>query len=69
MKIDISDEFVERMKKYLINEGRELMPIDGFIEESVDLRIESDPFFTGDICVHCDDCMHHKSVDDWKKDR
>jgi hypothetical protein len=69
MQINVTDEFVERMKKYLREEGRYLMPLEGFIEECVDLLIESNPFGIGDICAHCDECMHHKSVEDWKKEQ
>jgi hypothetical protein len=66
MEIYLPDELIERAREHLKKTGYSL-PIDIFIEETVDSRIESHPWFTGDICVHCEECIHRKSVEDWKK--
>ena len=67
MKIDLSDDFIERIRKYLNRQGMFERPIEHFLEEVVDLCIENDPWSYGDICVHNDDCMYHKSVSEWRE--
>jgi len=67
MQIYLPDELSERLKEHLKKIGC-CQPIDMFIEECVDLCIESYPWFTGDICVHNEQCMHWKSVEDWRED-
>ena len=67
MEFFLSDELIERVKEHLkkTQDGR---PMRAFIEEAVDVLIENYPWFPGDICVHCEECMHHKSVEEWKED-
>ena len=67
MEIYLPDELIERAREYLKRLGW-CLPIDIFIEEAVDSHIESWPWGLGDICVHCEECMHRKSVEDWKKE-
>jgi len=67
MEIYLPDELFERVKKHL-KEIKCCQPIDTFIEEAVEHSIESYPWFTGDICVHNENCMHWKSVEDWRKE-
>jgi len=67
MKITLSDGFIKRLRKHLNKIGR-ATPIEMFIEETVDLNIEAYPWGMGDICVHNEECMHWKSVEDWKKE-
>jgi len=67
MEINLPDGLIERVSKHLKEIGWSV-PIDAFIEETVDLRIESYPWGTGDICVHNEQCMHWKSVKDWKEE-
>ena len=67
MQINLSDEFFKRAKEH--NEKNELYAtVEAFIEDTVDSRIENYPWFFGDICVHNENCMHWKSVEDWKKE-
>jgi len=67
MKIDLSDEFLERTRKYI--KGREpYVSVEAFIEDTVDLRMENYPWFVGDICVHNENCMHWKSVEQWREE-
>jgi len=66
MEINLPDELIERAKEHLKNNGY-CQPIDVFIEEAVDSRIESYPWFMSDICVHFEECMHRKSVEEWRK--
>ncbi|MDR0322347.1 MAG: ribbon-helix-helix domain-containing protein [Treponema sp.] len=65
MKINLSDELIERVEKHLKETGSP-QSIEALIEEAADQYVESYPWFVGDICVHNDECMHHKSVEDWK---
>jgi hypothetical protein len=63
----IPDGLVERVTAHLkkINSPQST---EGFIEEAVDNHIEIYPWFTGNICVHSEECMHRKSVEDWRED-
>ena len=45
MKIDFSDDFIERIKQHLKETGN-MQPVDFFIEEAVDKCIENYPWFT-----------------------
>ena len=67
MTINLSDEFIERVSEY-IKKRECYTTVEAFIEDTVDLRMENYPWFTGDICVHNENCMHWKSVEDWRKD-
>jgi len=67
MEIYLPDGLIEKVREHLKNNGY-CQPVDTFIEEAVDLCIESYPWFTGDICVHNENCMHWKSVEEWKKE-
>ena len=67
MTINLSDEFIERVSKY-IKKRECYATVEAFIEDAAVLRMENYPWFTGDICVHNENCMHWKSVEDWRKD-
>jgi hypothetical protein len=67
MKIELPDEFLEQARTY-IKERECYSSIEAFIEDTVYYRMEAYPWFTGDICVHNENCMHWKSVEDWKKE-
>ena len=67
MKIELPDELIKRVKKHL-RKQKLWQTVPSFIEEAVDLHLESYPWFAGDICVHSEKCMHHKSVEKWKEE-
>jgi hypothetical protein len=67
MQITLSEELVKRIREH-IEKVEPYRTVEVFIEDTVDYRIETYPWFTGDICVHNDECMHCKSVEDWKRD-
>ena len=67
MIIDLSDEFLKRVKEHL-KEREGYTSVEAFIEDAVDSRMEVYPWFTGDICVHNENCMHWKSVAAWRKE-
>jgi hypothetical protein len=68
MKIDLSDDFVERLKAYNAEyEGR--ASIASIIEDVVDTHMELWPWSCGDICAHADECMHRKTVEQWKEEQ
>ena len=68
MKIELSNEFIERVRAHLKMLGYG-QSVEAFIEEAADHCIESYPWFIGDICVHNEECMHWKSLGDWKKEQ
>jgi len=68
MEIYLPDELIERVREHLKKNGYGL-PLDIFIEEAVDSCIENYPWGLGDICVHNGECMHWKSVEDWRKEK
>jgi hypothetical protein len=67
MDIYLPDELIERVREHLKKTGL-CQPIDFFIGEAVDLCIENYPWSFGDVCVHNDECMHCKTVEEWKKE-
>jgi len=68
MEIYLPDELVERLREHLKKNGY-CLPVDTFIEEAIDYRIESHPWGFGDICVHNQECMHWKTVGEWNQER
>ena len=67
MKIDLPDEFLERVKKHN-KEHEGYATAEAFIESAVNSTMEAYPWFTGDICVHNENCMHCKSVEAWRRE-
>jgi hypothetical protein len=67
MELNLSEDFIKRIKKHIETE-EPFATVEAFIEDTVDSRIENYPWFFGDICVHNEQCMHWKSVGDWKKE-
>jgi hypothetical protein len=64
MKIDVSDDFMEKLAAYNAeHEGR--ASLSAIIEDAVDAYMGLWPFGTADVCVHADECMHHKTVAEW----
>jgi hypothetical protein len=67
MKIDLSDDFMKRLAAYNEeHEGR--ISLSALIEDVVDHCIESWPWYTGDICVHNEQCMYWKSAEERRKE-
>ena len=67
MRIDLSDDFVKRLKAYNTeHEGR--TSLSAIIEDAVDAYMELWPFGAADVCVHAEDCMHCKTVSEWKEE-
>jgi hypothetical protein len=69
MKIDLSDDFMKRLTAYNAeHEGRTSLSV--LIEDAVDTYMELWPFNAADdVCVHADECMHHKTVAEWGRDK
>ena len=67
MNIYLPTNLVEKIREHL-KKTKCNLPIEVFIEEAVEMRIESYPWFTDDICVHSNECMHRKSVESWRED-
>lgn len=68
MEIKINDELAARFKEHLqkIEMNR---PAEFVIEELIEGYIENWPFNSwADICVYGDECMHHKTVSEWKEE-
>jgi len=68
MIINLPDEFIERAKEH-IRKNELYATVEAFIKDAVTEWIENYPWCHGDICVHFDECMHRKSVEDWKKEK
>ena len=68
MELNLSEDFLKRAKEY-IETKEPFVSVEALIENVVDSYIENYPWSFGDICVHNDECMHSKSVDDWKEER
>jgi hypothetical protein len=69
MEIKLNDALVNRLEAHL-RESEDRRPLGFVIEEILDDYIECVPFNApGDICVHNDECMHHKSVYRGKEDQ
>jgi hypothetical protein len=67
MQIYLPDDLIERVREHFKKTGWS-QPVEMFIEEAVDLSIENYPWSFGDICVHNDECMHWKTVEEWKEE-
>jgi len=67
MQINLSDEFLQRVKEHIKNK-EPYATVEAFIVDAVDSRIENHPWFLGDICVHNGECMHWKTVEEWKEE-
>ena len=67
MEINVSGEFFKRAKEY-IETKEPYATVEAFIENAVDAHMECYPWGLGDICVHNEECMHWKTVEDWKKE-
>jgi hypothetical protein len=66
MKIDLSDDCMERLAAYNAeHEGRTSLSV--LIEDVLDAYMELWPFSTADVCVHADECMHHRAVAEWEE--
>jgi hypothetical protein len=66
-QITLPEELLKRIREYIEKE-EPYRTVEAFIEATVDYRIENYPWFTGDICVHNEECMHWKSVEEWREE-
>jgi len=67
MELNLSEDFLKRVKEHIEKE-EPFVSVEAFIEDTIYHRIENYPWSYGDICVHNDECMHCKTVDEWKKE-
>jgi hypothetical protein len=67
MRIDLSDDFIKRLEAYNAEYERRVS-LTAIIEDAVDAYMELWPFGTADVCVHAEDCMHHKTVSEWEEE-
>jgi hypothetical protein len=68
MHINLPDDFAQELKKFL-HEHSGCFTMEALIENVISDFMESWPYDASDICVHCDECMHHKTVDAWRGER
>jgi hypothetical protein len=66
MNIDLSDDFVKRLEAFNAEHGGRTS-LAAFIEDVLDTCMELYPFGTADVCVHVDECMHRKTVAEWRE--
>jgi hypothetical protein len=69
MRIDLPDDFARGLRKFMRENNSRCFTIEAFIENVTGDFMESWPWGTGDICVHCDKCMHRKTVAEWKEEQ
>lgn len=67
-EINISDELFERIKEYQ-KKSEDFRLADFIVEDAVNSYVDHWPWGHGDICVHNDECMHHKSVAEWEDEQ
>ena len=68
MRIDLPDDFARALKKFQREHNGPCFTIEAFIENVMGAFMESWPWDTGDICVYRDECIHRKSVDEWREE-
>jgi hypothetical protein len=61
MKIDLPDGFVKELEAFRAERQDPRSPA-AFIEAVVADYMYNWPWDSSDICVHCDECMHRKTV-------
>jgi hypothetical protein len=69
MTVELNDKLIERLEAFKA-ESQDSRTVTNIIAEMIDICIGCYPFnLPGDICVHNDDCMHHKSIYQWKEEQ
>lgn len=66
MQIDLSDDFVKDLEAFRA-ERKDPRSLAAIIEVVVADYMDNWPWDSSDICVHYDECMHRKTVDEWRE--